>query len=122
MLPTDEDFSSELEMTTIVGVNGVGLDGQSELVARRAFFEEEGSITIDSNKLLSCLSRNPVLKMVVISSSSSSLQVIEGTNRLSNVPVSSLEEEDDEKKKKKTKQEIEFLPSGRDKSLSFSFG
>lgn len=99
-MPTDEDFSSELEMTTTVGVDGVGLDGKSELVARRAFFKEKRSITIDSNKLLSCLLRNPVLKMVVISSSP---QVLGGTNRLSNVPVSSLEEEDDEKKKKTTK-------------------
>lgn len=121
MLPIDEDFSSELEMTTTVGVDGVGLDGKSELVARRAFFEEKRSITIDSNKLLSCLLRNPVLKMVVISSSFSSPQVLGGTNRLSNVLVSSLEEEDEEKKKKTIKQETKFLPSGQDKSRSFFF-
>lgn len=122
MLPIDEGFLSELEMTTTVGVDDVGLDRKSELVARRAFFEEERSITIDSNKLLCCLSRNPILKMVVIFSSSSSPQVIGDTNRLFNVPVLSLEEEDDEKKKKTTKQETEFLPFGRNKSRSFSFG
>lgn len=77
---------------------------------------------IDSNKLLCCFSRNPVLKMVVISSSFSSPQVIGGTNWLSSVPVLSLEEEDDEKKKKMTKQGTKFLPFGRDKSRSSSFG
>lgn len=95
-VPTKGGFSSSPEATVVVGISVVGLDGESELDATWAFFEENGLIAIDSNRHLHCLSHNLALKLVAISSSSSSLQIIGSTSRLSPVFVSSLEEEEDE--------------------------
>ena len=54
---------------------------------------------VDSDRLeyaLCCLSRNPTLKLVSISFSSSLSQIIRGTGLLSLASISSLEEEEDE--------------------------
>ena len=53
---------------------------------------------INSDRHLRCLSWNSVLKLVAISSSSFSPQIIGGTNRTFPASVSSLEKEDNEKK------------------------
>ena len=57
MSPIDEGFSSSPKVTTVVGVDGVGLEGEFGLGAEQVFFEEEGSIAIDSNTRLRYLSR-----------------------------------------------------------------
>ena len=57
MSPIDEGFSSRPKVTTVVGVDGVGLEGEFGLGAEQVFFEEEGSIAIDSNTRLRYLSR-----------------------------------------------------------------
>ncbi|KAJ9701244.1 hypothetical protein PVL29_006547 [Vitis rotundifolia] len=96
MLPIEKGFSSRLEVTAVVGVEGVSLDKKSGLSAGLAFFKEDGSITIDLDKGLHCLSRNPGLKLKVISSSSSSSQIIGGTNWFTHAFTLSLENEVDE--------------------------
>lgn len=92
---TEGGFSSSLEATVVVGINVVGLDRESKLDAEWAFFEENRSIAIDSDMHLHYISQNLALKLVAISSSSS-LQIIESTSRISLVSVSSLEEKEDE--------------------------
>lgn len=96
MLPTENSFSSNPEVTAAARINNVGLDEESGSSAGQAFFEEEWLITIDLGKCLHCLLQNPTLKLVVISSSSFSSQIIGSTSRLSLVFVSSLEEKKDE--------------------------
>ena len=57
MSPIDEGFSFRPEVTTVVGVDDVGLEGEFGSGAEQVFFEEEGSIAIDSNTHLRYLSR-----------------------------------------------------------------
>lgn len=61
--------------------------------AKWFFFEEEGLIVIDLDKRLHCLSRNPTLKLVAISFSSSSSQIIGSTSWFTLASTSSLEDE-----------------------------
>ena len=70
MSPTEEDFSSKLEATGAVGVDNVGLDREFGTGVKRAFFEGEGLIVIDSDKCLCYFLRNLALKLEVISFSS----------------------------------------------------
>lgn len=59
-----------------------------------------GLIAIDSDMRLCCLLRNPILKLKGISSSSSSSQIIGGTNRFILASTLSLEDEEDEEDEK----------------------
>ena len=92
----EEGFSSKLEATAAVGVDSVGLDGEFGPGVKRAFFEGEGLIVIDSDRCLCYFSRNLALKLEVISFSSFSSQIIRGTSRSTLASTSSLENEDDE--------------------------
>ncbi|KAJ9705762.1 hypothetical protein PVL29_003726 [Vitis rotundifolia] len=76
MLLTKEGFSFVLEAMAAVGVDGIGLDEEPRSGAKGFFFEEEGSIAIDSDMHLCCLLRNLTLKLEAISSSSFSSQII----------------------------------------------
>ena len=82
-------------MISAVGVNCVGMDGESGLGVGWAFFEGERSIAIDSNKCLCCLSWNPTLKLEAISLSFSFLQIIWGTSWFTHASTLSLEDEED---------------------------
>ncbi|KAJ9673561.1 hypothetical protein PVL29_023246 [Vitis rotundifolia] len=87
MLPTDKGLLSKPKATTIVGVNSVDLDGESER-----------STSMDSDKCLCCILQNSTLKLVAIFFSSS--QIIGGTSQLYHTFVSSLEENKDEEEKR----------------------
>ncbi|KAJ9682653.1 hypothetical protein PVL29_018552 [Vitis rotundifolia] len=82
MLQTEEGFSFRPEVMASVGVDSVGIDKEFGL---------------GSDRRLCCLSRNLALKLVAISFSSSSSQIIESTSQLSFTSVSSWEEEEDKK-------------------------
>lgn len=60
---TKEGFSSGPKMTTIVIVDGVGLDKGSGSGVGQAFFKGDGLIVMDLDKHLRCLSRNPTFNM-----------------------------------------------------------
>ncbi|KAJ9680219.1 hypothetical protein PVL29_019505 [Vitis rotundifolia] len=78
-------------------VEGTSMGGGIEASFGQAFFEGVGLTTMDLDKRLRCLSRNPILKLEAISSSSfSSLQIIVSTTRSTPSSGSSLENEDDE--------------------------
>ena len=70
---------------------------------------------------LRCLSWNSVLKLVAISFSFFSPQIIGGTNRPFPASVSSLEKEENEKKKKKDEEGDEDSKAG-DEVLTFWTG
>lgn len=98
-----EDFSSNLEVTVVVVVGDADLDRGFGASSRQVFFEGEVLITMDSDRRLRYLSWNLTLKLEVISSfSSSSSQIIRGTNRVTPTSALSLEDEengDDEEDK-----------------------
>lgn len=60
---TKEGFSSGPKMTTVVIVDGVGLDRGSGLGVGQAFFKGDGLIVMDLDKHLRCLSWNPTFNM-----------------------------------------------------------
>lgn len=95
MSPTDEGFSSDFEVTIAAVLGGVGLDEKSRLSVGRTFFEGEGLIAIDSDKLLHYLWRNSTLKLEVTYSSSSFSQIIRGTSQFTPTSTSSWEDEND---------------------------
>ena len=75
MSSIEKDFAFGPEATVVVEVSSVSLDRESEPSVERAFFKGEGvdnKLTIDLDRCLHCLSRNPTLKLEVIYSSSSS--------------------------------------------------
>lgn len=98
-----EDFSSNLEVMVVAVVSDADLDGGFGASSRQVFFKGEVLITMDSDRRLRCLSWNLTLKLEVISfSSSSSSQIIGGTNRVTPTSALSLEDEengDDEEDK-----------------------
>ena len=71
------------------------MDGESRPGVGRAFFEKKGSITIYLDKRIHYLSRNPNLKLEVISSSFSSSQIIGGTSWFTPTSTSLLKNEED---------------------------
>ena len=79
---------------TIAGVGGVDLDGEFRPGVESVFFEGKRSIAIDSDRPLRYLLWNLALKLEVISSSSSSSQIIGGISRFT--PTSTLSLEDEE--------------------------
>ncbi|KAJ9692906.1 hypothetical protein PVL29_011828 [Vitis rotundifolia] len=96
MSSTKEGFSSGLEVTAAIVVEGANLDRGSEAGFGQAFSEGEGLIAMDSYKHLCYLSRNLTLKLEAISfSSSSSSQIIGGTSWPTPTFGSLLEDEED---------------------------
>lgn len=83
-------------VATVVECTGTGEGVEAGF--RQAFLEGVRLTTMDSDRRLHCLSRNPILKLEAISSSSSSSssQIIGGTTRLTPVSGSWLEDEEDE--------------------------
>lgn len=93
--PIEGDFLFGSEVTAIVVVDNVDLDGGFGVGSRQAFFEREGWTVMDSDKRLRCLLWNLVLKLEAMSpSSSSSSQIIGGTGCIT--PASGLSLEDEE--------------------------
>lgn len=96
MLPIEEGFSFGSEATAAARVGSVCLDEKSRPGIRQAFFEGKGSILIDMDMRLRCLSRNLTLKLEVLFSSFSSLQIIGGTIQFTSTSASLLEDEENE--------------------------
>lgn len=91
-----EKFSSDLRVITAIVVEGIGTGKEAEAGFRQAFLERVGLIIMDSDRRLRCLSQNLTLKLEVISSSSSSSQIIRGTTWSNPASGSSVEDGDDE--------------------------
>lgn len=112
MSPTEEGFSSGSEVTITTGVGGVGLDGESRLDVEQDFFEGKRSTAMDLDWCLRCLSQNLALKLKVNSFSSSSSQIIGGTNRFSLASTSSLEDEEDKENEEDKADDEKGVASG----------
>ena len=94
MSTTEEGFSSELKVMSATKFGCVGLDRESDPSARQAFFERNESIAIYLDRCLLYLSQNLNFKLVAISSSSSSSQIIGGISHFTPTSTSSLEYEE----------------------------
>ena len=84
-------------MTVAVVTEGTRTGGGAKAGFRQAFLERVGLTVMDSNRCLRYLSRNPALKLEIISSSSSSSssQIIRGTTPSTPASGLSLEDEED---------------------------
>ena len=123
-MPIEEGSSSKPETIIVVGVSGVGLDGESSPGAERTFFEGERLITIDSDRCLCYLLRNSTLKLVVIYYYSSSSQIIGGTSKFIPISTLSVEDEKDERDKKEDENRVvggEVLAFWTGQVVSFFF-
>ena len=86
-------------MKTVAVVRGTDTSAGAEVGFEQAFLEGVGLTTMDLDKRLRCLSRNPTLKFEAISSSFSSSQIIRDTTWTTHafgLPLENEEDGDDE--------------------------
>ena len=92
-------FLSSLRVKTVAVVRGTDTSARAEVGFEQAFLEGVGLTTMDLDKHLRCLSRNPTLKFEAISSSFSSSQIIRDTTWTTHdfgLPLEDGDDEDDE--------------------------
>ena len=92
MSSIEEGFLLGFEVTTATIVDSIDLDRGSMVGFGQVFFKEEGLTIMDLDRHLRFLSRNPTLKLEVISSSS---QIIGGTSTPTLASGLLLEDEED---------------------------
>lgn len=101
MSSAEGSFLSNSGVTSAIIVEDVGIGagvetGSGQAGSGQTLFEGVGLIAMDLNRCLRCLSRNPALKFVAMSLSSSFSQILGGTTRSTPAFGSLMRAEEDE--------------------------